>query len=152
MTLITPSEVIGAAFTPDALLPPEEILTADIAAAEVRYIRPVVGAELHARLLAGAYPEFTADFLREPLALFTRVVAQQRLDVRSSRIGTQAPAHAADRESARGLRLSLLREARALLRRASDYLDAHAGEFPEYTPHLNPLKHTTIDGGIVQTF
>ena len=40
--------------------------------------------------------------------------------------------------------------ARTLLRRASDYLENHRDEFPEYRPEKNILNRCTTDGGFVQ--
>ena len=40
---------------------------------------------------------------------------------------------------------------RTLLRRAAEYLEAHAAEFPEYDPDNNILKRCTTDGNLIQT-
>lgn len=153
-TLITPSQLLQYAFGSGEYLPPESFSEADIAAAEVRYLRPVVGPELHDRLLAGDYPELRDDYLARPLALFTRLLLQPRLDIRTGQCGTSAPKSSwgqpADTEARCSQRRALRAQARALLRRASDYLESHRAEFPEYRPERNILKRCTTDGGFVQ--
>lgn len=71
-TLITPAEAVTLAFGTGEYVAPEAIAEADIAAAERRYIVPVVGRKLHARLAEGGYAEFTAEYLAAPVALWTR--------------------------------------------------------------------------------
>lgn len=89
-TLITPAEAVTLAFGTGEYVAPEAIAEADIAAAERRYIVPVVGRKLHARLAEGGYAEFTAEYLAAPVALWTRVLVQPRLDVHSGQCGTVA--------------------------------------------------------------
>ena len=54
-------------------------------------------------------------------------------------------------ESLRRSRRALLKTARRLLRRASDYLESHAAQFPLYDPQANVLNRCSIDGKLVQT-
>ena len=151
-TLISPVRVVELAF-PDGAIPPSTITAADIAAAEERWIVPVIGRELYDALLDGDYPALRDDYLAAPVALFTRVALQPRLDVRTDRSGTTAPKTAygepADSEALRDLRTQLLQEARTLLHRASDYLRTHARQFPLYDPNNDILARRTIAGGIL---
>lgn len=153
-TLINPAQVIALAFADGEYLAPEAIGEGDIAAAEGRHIVPVVGQALYDKLLAGSYAEFTAEYLAAPAALFTRLAIQPRLDIRTGQCGTVAPKSAAYQpaaaESLRVLRRSLRRQARTLLRRAAQHLDAHADEFPEYDSDRNILKRCLTDGDLVQ--
>ena len=142
-TLITPAQAVALAFTDGEYLAPEAIGEGDIAAAEQRYIVPVIGRALHETLLAA------------PVALFTRIAVQPRLDIRTGQCGTVAPKSGsyqpADAQSLCELQRSLRRQARTLLRRAAEHLEAHAAEFPEYDPDNNILKRCTIDGNLIQT-
>ena len=52
-TLITPAQAVASAFTDGEYLAPEAIGEGDIAAAEQRYIVPVIGRAFHEKLLAG---------------------------------------------------------------------------------------------------
>lgn len=153
-TLVTPLQVARTAFGNDEYLSAESISEADIAAAETRYIRPVLGAALHERLLDGDRPDFTSDYLAPAVVLYTRLVVQPRLDIRTDRCGTTAPrpdgAQPADAAARRHRRRALLTEARTLLRRASRYLAEHREEFPEYDPQCDILNRCSIDGGLVQ--
>ena len=153
-TLITPVEVLRHAFGGGEVLPTAAITEADIAAAEERYLVPMLGQELYERLLKGAYESFRTDYLVTCTALFTRLVVQSRLDIRTARIGSLAPKSengtAADESALRRLRQNLRNEANILLRRALRHLEAHRAEYPEYDAH-NSLSHRcTTDGGFVQ--
>lgn len=153
-TLITPYQVAQQAFGDDEYLAAGRVTEADIAAAEARYIRPVLGAALHERLLDGAYPELVADYLAAPTARYTRLVVQSQLDIRTDRCGTTAPkpdgAQPAGEEARCRQRRALLIEARTLLRRASRHLADHREEFPEYDPRCDIFNRCSIDGGLVQ--
>lgn len=153
-TLVSTVAVVQSARGDGALLPAESVSEADIVAAEHRHIVPVIGQALHERLLAGAYADFAAEYLHDAVILFTRAALQPRRDLHTGRTGTTVPRSAsgqpADDAARRRARRSLLTQARTLLRRAAAYLDAHAGEFPEYLPGENILKRCTIDGNLVQ--
>ena len=153
-TLITPLQVLKLAFGNGEYLPPDAFGEADIAAAEQRYIVPVIGPELYEKLLAGTHAEFRDEYLAPPAALFTRLALQPRLDIRTGQCGTSAPKSSwgqpADQEALRRQCRALRSEARTLLRRAVAYLDSHRREFPEYLPEKNILNRCTTDGGFVQ--
>ena len=153
-TLITPLQVLKLAFGNGENLPPDTFGEADIAAAEQRYIVPVIGPELYEKLLAGTHAEFRDEYLAAPAALFTRLALQPRLDIRTGQCGTSAPKSSwgqpADQEALRRQCRALRSEARTLLRRAVAYLDSHRREFPEYLPEKNILNRCTTDGGFVQ--
>ena len=153
-TLITPLQVLKLAFGNGEYLPPDAFGEADIAAAEQRYIVPVIGPELYEKLLAGTHAAFRDEYLAPPAALFTRLALQPRLDIRSGQCGTSAPKSSwgqpADQEALRRQCRALRSEARTLLRRAVAYLDSHRREFPEYLPEKNILNRCTTDGGFVQ--
>lgn len=154
-TLITPAQVVALAFADGEYLAPETVTQGDIAAAEQRYIVPVVGRRLYEKLLAGAHAGFTTEYLAAPAALFTRIALQPRLDVRTGQCGTVAPKSTAYQpagtQALRDLQRSLRRQARTLLRRAAAHLEANAAEFPEYDPRENILNRCTTDGNFVQT-
>lgn len=153
-TLISSTQVLKLAFPEGEYLPPEVLGEADIAAAEQRYIVPVIGPELHESLLTGEYTSFRDEYLAAPTALFTRLALQPRLDIRTGQCGTTAPksswSQPADEEARQRQCKALRSEARTLLRRAVAYLEAHQAEFPEYCPEKNILKRCTTDGGFVQ--
>ena len=153
-TLITPLQVLKLAFGNGEYLPPDAFGEADIAAAEQRYIVPVIGPELYEKLLSGTHAEFRDEYLAPPAALFTRLALQPRLDIRTGQCGTSAPKSSwgqpADKEALRRQCRALRSEARTLLRRAVAYLDSHRREFPEYLPEKNILNRCTTDGGFVQ--
>lgn len=152
-TLTTPLQVLRTAFGADEPLPPSAIAEADIAAAETRWIIPAIGPRLYKKLLAGAHPEFCNEYLAAPIAFYTRALLQPRLDVRTDRNGTTTPKTAngqpADDKARCNLRRHLLRQARTLLTRATDYLDEYAALYPEYEPEANPAARCSLASGIV---
>lgn len=153
-TLITPIRVLRLAFGEGEYLPPGTISEADVAAAEARYIVPVIGPSLHAKLLEEGDPDFVAEYLAAPLALFTRAMIQPRLDIRTQTGGAAAPvtdyARPADGEACLRQRRALLVEARTLLRRAARHLTANRAAYPEYDPDEDILNHCSLDGNLVQ--
>ena len=94
-TLITPAQAVALAFADGEYLAPESVTQSDIAAAEQRYIVPVIGRRLYEKLLAGSHASFTTEYLAAPAAFFTRIALQPRLDVRTGQCGTVAPKSAA---------------------------------------------------------
>ena len=147
-TLITPAQAVALAFADGEYLAPESVTQSDIAAAEQRYLVPVIGRLLYEKLLSGSHAGFTTEYLAAPAALFTRIALQPRLDVRTGQCGTVAPKSAAYQPAGTQ---ALRRQARTLLRRAAEHLETHAAEFPEYDPHKNILNRCTTDGNFVQT-
>ena len=153
-TLISPTQVVQLAFPPDACLPPEAVTEADIAAAAQRYLIPVIGASFYERLMTKNDRSFIDHYLAAPLALFTRLMIQPRLDIRTGRSGTTAPkldgTTPAPEEARREQYRSLRTEARMLLQRAVDRLELYPKDFPEYDPKQNVLKRCSLDGKLVQ--
>ncbi len=153
-TLITPLQVVRAAFGATEQVAVECIAEADIAAAERRYIRPVVGAAMHEAMLEGQYAEFVRDYAATALAVYVRYFVQPRLDIKTLSAGSVAPKTAVSQPAAdvarREQRKALLREARELMLRASEYLNNHAASFSEYDPDNNPLNRCRIHGEFVE--
>ena len=103
------------------------------------------------RLLAGDHADFADEYLAAPLALYVRYLITPQLDLRHGQGGTVQPRSdgfaAASDATLRRSRRALLKTARRLLRRASDYLESHAAQFPQ----ANVLNRCSIDGKLVQT-
>ena len=154
-TLITPAQAVALAFADGEYLAPESVTQSDIAAAEQRYLVPVIGRLLYEKLLSGSHAGFTTEYLAAPAALFTRIALQPRHADRTRQCGTHSPKNDAKQpahtQALRELQRSLRRQARTLLRRAAEHLETHAAEFPEYDPHKNILNRCTTDGNFVQT-
>ena len=154
-TLITPTVVVARAFADGEYVAPETVSEAAIVAAQETYLRPVTGDALFERLLAGDHADFTDEYLAAPLALYVRYLIAPQLDLRHGQGGTVQPRSdgfaAASDATLRRSRRALLKTARRLLRRASDYLESHAAQFPLYDPQANVLNRWSIDGKLVQT-
>ena len=84
-----------------------------------------------------------------------RYLITPQLDLRHGQGGTVQPRSdgfaAASDATLRRSRRALLKTARRLLRRASDYLESPAAQFPLYDPQANVLNRCSIDGKLVQT-
>lgn len=155
-TLITPAEALRRAFRSDERLPADMLTAADVVVAEARYVRPVLGAELHDRLLKGADDPFVQSYLADAVALFSRVVAHPRHLALTSRLGFLSPdpthAKAADEMAVQTLCRALRRQAKSLLTRAVAYIEEHPSEFPEYDADHSLFHNCSTDGGLVQIF
>lgn len=154
-TLITPTVVVARAFADGEYVDPKPVSEAAIVAAQETYLRPVTGDALFERLLAGDHADFADEYLAAPLALYVRYLIAPQLDLRHGQGGTVQPDPTASRrpptQRCAAARRALLKTARRLLRRASDYLESHAAQFPLYDPQANVLNRCSIDGKLVQT-
>ena len=152
-TLITPTAVVARAFADGEYIAPETVSEAAIAAAQETYLRPAVQVERASVL--GDHADFADEYLAAPLALYVRYLIAPQLDLRHGQVGTVQPRSegfaAASDATLRRSRRALLKTARRLLRRASDYLESHAAQFPLYDPQANVLNRCSIDGKLVQT-
>ena len=154
--IISPAEAVALAWGTGEYIAPEAISEADIAAAERRYIVPVIGSRMAAALADGRYEDLRTGYAAPALAMFVRVSVQSALDVRTGQAGSVVQSGACCQPASSDARTaairSLRRRAGELLRRLSDKLDAEAASYPEYAPCRNILKRCSTDGGIVQGF
>lgn len=150
-TLITPTDVMQLAFSSDELYNTSVITNLDIAAAEERYLHPIVGRALYDKLLKGNYPSLTSDYVAPMVAAWTRYIVEpllaSRCDVCMATGGSSAD-NEATTERCRSLRL----RARTLSRALAEHLNTQASDYPEYNPDTNPLNRCSIDGNIVQIY
>ena len=154
-SIITPAEVIATAFSDGEYVAPEAIAEADIIAATERWVVPVAGRALLDKIAEGGYGELKSNYVAPAVALYTRLLVQPRLNAATSQLGLSVPSgtHKAAEKSLRTeLQRALKTRAQMALRRLSDYLDANAKQFAEYTPEKNILKHCSCEGGIVITY
>lgn len=153
-TLITPAQTIELAFHDGEYVSPAAVGESDIAAAEHRYIEPIIGTLLTEALAEGRYAELKNEYVAPALAMSVRTLVQRSLNVRTGQVGLSIPtgrgSDTALRSASDELQRTLRHRSRALLRRLSDYLAAHADEFPEYDPKRDAMQKCSIDGGIVQ--
>ena len=144
-TILTPIEIYNVAFSAGERYNHSAVMESDIAIAESRYLLPIVGERLYNRLLNSGYTEFRTNYVAPMLGAWTRYIVEPLL---AERCGGEHGMVATDRE----LLLRLKMMAMSHSRRLSDYLNAHAEEFPEYNPIDNTLNHCSIDGNIVQIY
>lgn len=153
-TLITAQQVIDMAFADGGYISAATISSTDIATAEQRYLTPVVGYALHAKLLDGGYESLLREYVAPVLALYTRIVIEPCLSVRTGQGGAivskSGSYYPADKTQTESQMRSLRAKARSMLRRLSAYMDENAGLYPEYNPQDNILKYCKIDGNFVQ--
>lgn len=141
------------AFADAEYIPPEAIAESDIAAAERRYMVPVMGRALYERLKEGKYAQFKEEYAAPALAACVRVMVQPLLNVRCGACGVAVPAgegmEQADERQRAELMRALRRRARELTARMSEHLQAHAAEYKEYDDESNILNRCTIYGDII---
>lgn len=154
--IITREEVIAEAFTTGEYLNLQAVTEADIAAATIHYVEPIVGASLCEALCDGEYESLREEYVKSLLALAVRLEIQPTLDMRTGGCGSvvtrTATAEPADSVIRSRHRRALRRRVRALSHRLSRYLDENRGFYPEYDPAKNILKRCSTDGGFVQIF
>lgn len=152
--IITTAEVLSLAFGDGAYIAPELITPTDIETATHRWVTPVVGQSLIDAVKDGRYATFAEEYLKPTVALFVRYTVQPRLNASTSQMGlgvqVSSSRKAADEAARRELMQSLLAEARAALKRMSQYLEENSQQMAEYNPSKNILKRCSIDGGFVQ--
>lgn len=154
--IITPQQVISLAFGEGEYLSSNIVTQADIVAAQERYIVPILGERLVARLADGEYQELAEEYLAPVIALATRLLVQPAVSLRMGDSGLVAPRgdtmEPPQKSAVDALMLSLKKRVRMLLRRLSRYLDSNAARYPEYDSKCNVLNRCSIDGGFVQIF
>lgn len=154
--LITKEMVVGLAFGDGEYLSPEVVSEADIAIAESRYLRPVVGEELLSAMRSGRYTSLVEEYVAPALAMAVRTLIQPALNVRTGQCGLSiASTYRSDsstKSAANALLRSLVKRRRALFRRLSEHLKTNAAEYVEYDIQRDALQNCSIDGGFVQVY
>ena len=153
-SLITQERVVALAFGDGEFLSPEAICEADIAIAESRYLRPVVGDALWKALLEGKYPSLVEEYVAPALAMAVRTLIQPALNVRTGQCGLSIAAtyrsDSATKSATESLLRSLVKRRKALFQRLSEHLKTTAAEYVEYDVSRDALQKCSIYGGIVQ--
>lgn len=150
-SLITPAEVLSSAFSPEEMYTSAAVSELDIAAAEERYLVPVLGRALYDKLLAGNYQSLRLNYIIPQVAAWTRYMVEPLLASRCHVCHTAKPS-AAENEALEERRRSLKLQARALTRALVEHLNTSAALYAEYNPTNNPLNRCSIDGNIVQVY
>lgn len=151
-TLITPSEVIAAAFRPSDFVREQSVSASDILAAEQKFIAPVLGGLLDA-LHQGLYPTLLSGYITAPLALYVKAQVLPRLWMQSSEAGVvqikSDTMTSASEVQMRGLVRCAIRQADTLMRRAVRHIESSPEQYPEYDAEKNVSNRCSILGGII---
>lgn len=148
-TLITPAEVFALAFSTTEPYEVSVVTALDVATAEERYLRPILGRELYDAMVGGSYTELRTTHVAPAVAAWTRYLIEPLLATRCGVCHGEG-ATTAENEALGSRRLLLRQRARTLSHQLTEYLNTSAAEFPEYEPKRNPLNRCFIDGNIVQ--
>jgi hypothetical protein len=150
--LITPETVAETAFCAPDFITADAIPPATILAAQQKFIRPVLGG-LYGSLCRGEYPEFLAEYIVPPLALYVKLSMLPSLAVQAGMAGVvEADPENLVRASEAKLRDAVRRlrsDATALMRRAVERIESDPAAYPEYNPRHNVLNRCSIEGQIV---
>lgn len=149
-TLITKKEVATLAFP--ASLDPEGTFVNEstIAAAQEKFLKPVFNG-LYDSL--DAYSELLNDYVKPALAQWVRFMILPSIAAQVGSTGIIAPRghnfESVSPASAAALRARAKADARALTRRAVDYVEARAAQFPLYDPLNNVLNRVKSNGNVL---
>lgn len=149
-TLITASEVISLAFSPEEPYVSTLITPSDIVEAESRHLLPIVGVNLYNAMLQGSYAELVSDYVAPMVAAWTRYIVEPLIPSRTCTIHTTDRITEAMNDYAERQMSALGDKASTLSRRLSDHLNANSSSYAEYNPNSNPLNHCFIYGNIIQ--
>ncbi len=151
--LITPAQVAAAAFRAPDLMTPEAIPEATILAAQQKYVRPVLGDAMCQALARGGYADFSRDYLQPALALYVKVLMLPSLAVQSGPAGV-VEVHSVNlaRAGEGKIRAAVRRlrgDARALMLRAVERIEASPDDFPEYDASRDVVRRCATAGGVI---
>ncbi|MDL2319896.1 hypothetical protein LJC45_02050 [Alistipes sp. OttesenSCG-928-B03] len=151
-TLITPAEVAALAFTSAAEGDVSAISESAIAAAQQKFIKPVLNG-LYAALEEGRYPELLVEYVKPALAQYVRYLVLSSVASHVGTAGVIQPRAAtfatAPEKSLAALRRRARSDARTLMRRAVEHIETIAADYPEYDPAQNILNRVSIEAGVV---
>lgn len=161
MRLITPQRVIELAFTNSETNEIGLVKDAIIEAAQLRWIKPMLGDDLW-DLLVSQYPssytsvnQSLVDRLETPLAFFVKYELVPDMSINTTAAGlqvlnTEYSSAATDRQRGE-IQDQALQHAKALLREVTRWieLDANIGNFPDYYIADNSTNAVTTKGGII---
>jgi hypothetical protein len=150
--LITPAQVAEMAFRAPDFIPSDAISEATILAAQQKFIRPVLGDALFDALRGGSHAQLLAEYILPPLALYVKMLMLPSLAVQVGGAGIveanpKNHARASDAKIRAATR-RLRSDARALVRRAVEHIEASPASYPQYDPALNILNRYAMDGGV----
>lgn len=155
-TLITKEMVVELAFGDGEYLSAEAIGEADIAIAEDRYLRPVVGEGMLAALSEGRYPSLMEEYVAPALAMAVRTLIQPALNVRTGQCGLSISSTYRSDSSTKSATIVLMRSLegrrKALFERLSNHLKTNVAEYVEYDLSRDAKQNCSIYGGIVQIY
>lgn len=114
----------------DAPYTPQQMITPSvIAAAQQKYLEPVVGKAMIEAIYEDRYIPLFEDYVAPAIALYVRYLVD----------GAGAPTAK-----------QVLDRARQMNRRLSDHLEESSSSYPEYESSANILKRCAINGGFIQ--
>lgn len=155
-TILTPQQVLNLAFSAGEYLPPESLSETLIAAAEERYVRPILGRRLYERLLEGEHADFSSRYIKPLAAVGAKRLLLPQLRLRACPGGVVSPKtegwQAASEESFHTADRALRAEIETLSRRLHEELERlHAeGSLPDYDPKENIRNRCRNHGGLLQ--
>lgn len=148
---MTTAEVADAAFGGN--IAPGIIGESAVIAAQLRYIKPVLGSSFYESVEGGKYPEFVREWIKPALALFVKYMVLPSVALRTAELGVVQFSgdgfRAASADDTARLRRVVKSEACTALSAAMDHVESSAGLYPEYDSRQNVRRRVRIDGGMV---
>lgn len=148
---MTPAEVAGRAFGGN--VSPDAVGESAVVAAQLRYIKPVLGSSLYTALEKGAHAPLVEEWIKPALALFVKYMVLPSVAFRTGELGVVKFAgdyfHAADANDVASLRRIARSEAETALSAAVAHIEASAADYPEYDSRESVANRLCVIGGIV---
>ena len=151
-TLISPVEVVAAAF-PGSLDPEGSFVpVSSIVAAQQKFLKPAING-LYERLEQGAYGELLEEYVKPALAHYVRYLLLPTISAQVGTTGVVQPRSvsfgAASDRAVDAVRRRTRSDAAALMQRLVEHIEALPADYPEYDPAQNVLNRVSTAAGIV---
>lgn len=129
------------------------IMENTILVAQQKYILPAIGLSLYRAVTEGKYPDFVDNYLKTPLALYSKALCLPMLSISVGAMGVSKIDSASYTSLTNRDISSICRAIRSdadnLIREALDLLDANIHSFDEYEPSESLFRQVSISGGII---
>lgn len=149
--LMTPAEVVGMVFGEG--IPPDIIGDSTVMAAQLRYMKPVLGDSFYKALEEGRYTAFVGEWVKPALALFVKYMVLPAVAFHTGELGVVQFGgdhfHAAEAKDIAGLRRVVRSQAETALYAVVLHIESSPDTYPEYDSDENIKRRISVSGGIV---
>lgn len=149
--LMTTAEIARTAFGGN--IAADAIGDSAVIAAQLRYLKPVLGNSFYKAVEEGKYERFVEEWIKPALALFVKYMVLPSVAFRIAELGVVRFEgdffHAASSEDISRLRRVAKSDARTALAAAVEHVESSPASYPEYDVRRNIRRRISVEGGIV---